>query len=77
MIVSAPFIPSAPADLELIAQLKSKLPYAELRIRVLEERLRLSASPPPSPFVSLLAQYLARRGLASLFYCAAPFTMHW
>ncbi|HKN70767.1 MAG TPA: transposase, partial [Terriglobales bacterium] len=34
-------IPSAPADLELIAQLKSKLQYAELRIRVLEERLRL------------------------------------
>jgi len=30
-----------PADLELIAQLKSKLQYAELRIRVLEERLRL------------------------------------
>jgi len=38
---SAPPIPSAPADLELIAQLKSKLQYAELRIRVLEERLRL------------------------------------
>ena len=37
----APSIPSAPADLELIAQLKSKLQYAELRIRVLEERLRL------------------------------------
>ena len=34
-------IPSAPADLELIAQLKSKIQYAELRIRVLEERLRL------------------------------------
>ncbi len=34
-------IRSAPADLELIAQLKSKLQYAELRIRVLEERLRL------------------------------------
>ncbi len=34
-------IPSSPADLELIAQLKSKLQYAELRIRVLEERLRL------------------------------------
>ncbi len=34
-------IPSAPADLELIAQLKSQLQYAELRIRVLEERLRL------------------------------------
>jgi transposase len=39
--VSAPPIPSAPADLELIAQLKSQLQYAELRIRVLEERLRL------------------------------------
>ena len=34
-------IPSAPADLELIAQLKGRLQYAELRIRVLEERLRL------------------------------------
>jgi transposase len=34
-------IPSAPADLELIAHLKSRLQYAELRIRVLEERLRL------------------------------------
>jgi transposase IS166 family protein len=34
-------IPSAPADLELIAQLKNKLQYAELRIRVLEEHLRL------------------------------------
>jgi transposase len=39
--VSAPPISSAPADLELIAQLKSQLQYAELRIRVLEERLRL------------------------------------
>jgi hypothetical protein len=39
--VCAPSIPSAPADLELIAQLKSKLQYAELRTRVLEERLRL------------------------------------
>jgi hypothetical protein len=39
--VSAPPIPSSPADLELIAQLKSQLQYAELRIRVLEERLRL------------------------------------
>jgi transposase len=39
--VSAPSIPSAPADLELIAQLKGRLQYAELRIRVLEERLRL------------------------------------
>ena len=36
-----PSIPSAPADLELIAQLKSRLQYAELRIRVLEEQLRL------------------------------------
>ena len=34
-------IPSSPADLELIARLKSQLQYAELRIRVLEERLRL------------------------------------
>ena len=34
-------IPSSPADLELIAHLKSKLHHAELRIRVLEERLRL------------------------------------
>jgi transposase len=39
--VSAPPIPSAPADLELIAQLRSRLHYAELRIRLLEERLRL------------------------------------
>jgi hypothetical protein len=39
--VSEPPIPAAPADLELIAQLKSQLQYAELRIRVLEERLRL------------------------------------
>ncbi len=39
--MSAPPIPSAPADLELVAYLKSKLQYAELRIRVLEERLRL------------------------------------
>ena len=39
--MSAPPIPSAPADLELIAQLKSQLQYAELRIRVLQERLRL------------------------------------
>ncbi|MGB8723008.1 MAG: IS66 family transposase [Terriglobales bacterium] len=39
--MSASSILSAPADLELIAQLKSKLQYAELRIRVLEERLRL------------------------------------
>jgi transposase len=33
-------IPSAPADLELIEQLKGRLQYAELKIRVLEERLR-------------------------------------
>jgi len=39
--VSGAPIPSAPADLELIAQLKSRLQYAELRIRVLEEQLRL------------------------------------
>jgi transposase len=37
---SAP-IPSSPADLELIEQLKGRLQYAELKIRVLEERLRL------------------------------------
>src|SRR5271166_169925 len=40
-IVSEAPIPSAPADLELIAQLRSRLQYAELRIRVLEEQLRL------------------------------------
>ena len=39
--MSLPSIPSAPADLELIAQLRIKLQYAVLRIRVLEERLRL------------------------------------
>ena len=39
--MSAAPIPSAPADLELIVQLKSRLQYAELRIRVLEERLRV------------------------------------
>jgi transposase len=39
--VSEAPIPSAPADLELITQLKNRLQYAELRIRVLEERLRL------------------------------------
>ncbi len=39
--MSAPPISSAPADLELIARLKGQLQYAELRIRVLEERLRL------------------------------------
>jgi transposase len=40
-IVNVAPIPSAPADLQLIAQLKSRLYYAELKIRVLEERLRL------------------------------------
>jgi transposase len=40
-IVSEVPIPSAPGDLELIAQLKSRLQHAELRIRLLEERLRL------------------------------------
>jgi transposase len=39
--VSLPPIPSAPADLELIEQLQGRLQYAELKIRVLEERLRL------------------------------------
>lgn len=39
-MIPAP-IPSAPADLELIAQLKSRLHWAELKIRALEERLRL------------------------------------
>ena len=39
--VEGPRLGWKPADLELIAQLKSKLQYAELRIRVLEERLRL------------------------------------
>ena len=39
--MSLPPISSAPADLQLIADLKSRLQYAELRIRVLEERLRL------------------------------------
>ena len=34
-------IPSAPADLELIAQLRNRLQYAELKILVLEEQLRL------------------------------------
>ena len=34
-------ISSAPADLVLIAQLRNRLQYAELRIRVLEEQLRL------------------------------------
>lgn len=39
--MSVASIPSAPADLELIKQLKGRLQYAELKIRVLEERLRL------------------------------------
>jgi transposase len=39
--VSVAPIPSAPADLEIIEQLKNRLQYAELKIRVLEERLRL------------------------------------
>jgi transposase len=39
--VSEAPIPSAPGDLELIAQLKGRLQYAESRIRVLEELLRL------------------------------------
>ena len=39
--MSSPPIPSAPADLELIAQLKIRLQHAEMRIRLLEERLRL------------------------------------
>jgi transposase len=39
--VSVAPIPSAPADAELIEQLKGRLQFAELRIRVLEERLRL------------------------------------
>src|ERR1019366_6072415 len=41
MVNEVPPIPSAPADLELIARLKSRLQYAELRIRVLEGQLRL------------------------------------
>jgi hypothetical protein len=40
-VSEVPPSPSAPADLELIAQLRSRLRYAELRIRVLEEQLRL------------------------------------
>ena len=39
--MSASSISSSPADLELIAKLKIQLQYAELRIRVLEEQLRL------------------------------------
>jgi transposase len=39
--VSVTAIPSAPSDLRLIEQLKSRLEYAELKICVLEERLRL------------------------------------
>src|ERR1700691_3476377 len=40
MVSKAP-IPSVSADLELIGQLRIRLQYAELRIRVLEEQLRL------------------------------------
>jgi hypothetical protein len=40
-IVSVAPIPSAPSDPELIEQLKARLQYAELKIRVMEERLRL------------------------------------
>ena len=43
--MSAPPIPSAPADLELIAQLKGKLQYAKLRIRI---EAALSAALPSS-----------------------------
>lgn len=39
--VSATPIASSPTDLALIEQLKNQLQFAELRIRVLEERLRL------------------------------------
>jgi len=39
--VTPAHIPSAPDDLQLIAQLKTRLQWAELRIRVLEECLRL------------------------------------
>jgi transposase len=35
-------IPSSPADLKVIEELKSRLQFAELKIRVLEERLRLA-----------------------------------
>lgn len=38
--MSASFIPSAPADLALIEQLKNQLQLAELKIQALEERLR-------------------------------------
>ena len=40
--MSASFIPSSPADLALIEQLRNQLQFAELKIRVLEERLRLA-----------------------------------
>ncbi len=39
--MSAAPIPSAPTDLELIAQLRNRLQHAELKILVLEEQLRL------------------------------------
>lgn len=39
--MSASSIPSSPADLALIEQLRNQLQFAELKIRVLEERLRL------------------------------------
>lgn len=38
--MSASSIPSAPADLALIEQLRNQLQFAELKIRALEERLR-------------------------------------
>jgi transposase len=39
--VSGSSIPSSPADLALIEQLRNELQFAQLKIRVLEERLRL------------------------------------
>jgi transposase len=39
--VSGSSIPSSPADLELIEQLRNELQFAQLKIQVLEERLRL------------------------------------
>ena len=41
MIVSGSNIPSSPADLALIEQLRNELQLAQLKIHVLEERLRL------------------------------------
>jgi transposase len=52
--VSAPFIPSAPADLELIAQLKSKLQYAELRAVQLNPR-----DPVATPIVAQMNELFA------------------